>query len=479
MKKEVISLFMILILCNLVFASGDVVYLVKRTNQADSNFIKVFNEKGLSVEIVESKKIPEVNFSKYNFIFIGDNRLNNVKYIPSNLPMVVANHYYGRQLGLMNKGRISKLTSNSRMKVNKDGKLIKVYTGSIFNFFRRGFSLYYLSNKYGDGYMNSIAIPHVGSKRVLGDVIAYSKDGNKCFFGITKTKYWTPEAKELFGECISFVIKGVKGPPKPECIINEDCGLPIIELLCNSDSLESITKTPFCTNNHCKNIISDTTQVCEHGCLNKECLAEPIECFIDSDCELDYYSDNYCILNQKIIKDSHDFSCIEKKCIEDITQELVEECLFGCQDNICLEKPETGYGTENHDIKLIENYDGFGHEIKIKDTNNNIIETDTPTLSCGSDYDFQFKSKNIGDFTEDLNILLEIKNQDNTILENIKSKSGLIPNGETTTGNKNNFIIPQNTVPGSYIVSVNISIVGFNDINPQDNFKTRNIEIVC
>jgi len=284
MKKEVIiliSFLTILILSNFVLAS-DVAYIVKKNNQVDKGFINTFNEMGLNVKIIQSKNIPLNNFSKYKFIFIGDNRLTNVKYIPTNLPMVFANHYYGKQLGFMKKGKVSKLTSNSPMQINKNGELIKVYTKSGSSFFKKRLSLYYLSNKYGDGYMNSIAIPYTGSKKILGDVIAYSKTNNKCFFGITKTKYWTPESKELFKACVNFVLNNPQ-PPTP------------------------------------------------------------------------------------------------------------------------LTPPETGYGTGTHDIEITLNHPNSIDGIRIKDIENSTYLTTTPTkLNCNKKYKIDFKTINIGNFTEDV-----------------------------------------------------------------------------
>jgi hypothetical protein len=63
--------------------------------------------------------------------------------------------------------------------------------------------------------MQSIATTSIGYKKELGDVIAYSKTKNKCFFGITKTKYWTQHTKDLFNNCIAFTLNNPYPTPTP------------------------------------------------------------------------------------------------------------------------------------------------------------------------------------------------------------------------------------------------------------------------
>jgi len=487
MKKRVISLvfslIVVVLLVNLVVAS-DVAYIVKRSRSVDSGFMNEFNEMGLSVEVIESKNIKGVDFSGYKFMFIGDERLKNIKYLPvEEVPSVIANRYYGKTFGLVGKRRISKLSSNSELMVRSLGGVVKVYERATFRSRGLGIPYYYLSNRYKNKNMQGVAIPNVKSKGELGAVIAYSNSGvNKCFFGITKTEYWTAEAEGLFKDCVSFVVEGVVEPPEPEpepeCFVDLGCGVPSFELLCEVDSLVNRITTPSCIEGVCENIIIEDVQYCGYGCLDGVCLVEDIPepgCVEDYVCGADYFSDNYCGLDGNVVKEFYYFSCVNEGCVGGVSLDLVEECFFGCSWGECL----LDYIYEKHDVKLIEDYDGFGNKIRIKDVDDEIISDAVPQLFCGLEYDFQFKTKNVGDFVEDVEIVLEIRNLEDILLENVKLKEGLIAGGETTTGNKNNFMISEEVVPGLYIVSVYNSIRGFIDAIPEDNFATREIEIIC
>jgi len=61
-----------------------------------------------------------------------------------------------------------------------------------------------------------------------------------------------------------------------------------------------------------------------------------VECLQDNDCSDDYYSDNYCKEND-IYRDLHDFNCINNECIEEVTSELIEECIDICVEGECTE----------------------------------------------------------------------------------------------------------------------------------------------
>ncbi len=227
-----------------------------------------------------------------------------------------------------------------------------------------------------------------------------------------------------------------------------------------------------CLNSKCMEDIYEEIVLleCEYGCEEGKCL-EPPECLIDSDCDADYYSENYCA-GGNVVREQHDFSCLNEKCVENIANESVEECLHGCSEGECL-IPE-----ENHDVGLEENYDGFGHIIKINDPENNPMENDTPVVDCTSEYDVKFSTENLGDFTEDVEINLKIKDSENNIVyEDTKTKEDLVVGGTTTTGNKNNFVF--NFSSGNYNIFADISIIGFDDADLTNNNAERQVEVEC
>ena len=65
--------------------------------------------------------------------------------------------------------------------------------------------------------MQKVAGTYSGDSFDLGDVISFAKSGthlingkdtqgNLCFYGIVESKFWTPEAKQLFKDCVGMVV---------------------------------------------------------------------------------------------------------------------------------------------------------------------------------------------------------------------------------------------------------------------------------
>ena len=122
MKKRLglmMFLVVLVLFCGSVLAS-DVGYILKKSRSVDSCFLNVFSEMGLTVDLIEDKDIPNTDFSEYDFIFVGDDRLKNVKDIPVDvIPSVITNGFYGKELGVLEKGRISRLACNRELKIKK------------------------------------------------------------------------------------------------------------------------------------------------------------------------------------------------------------------------------------------------------------------------------------------------------------------------------------------------------------------------
>ena len=66
---------------------------------------------------------------------------------------------------------------------------------------------------------------------------------------------------------------------------------------------------------------------------------QPPECYNDSDCTADYYSEKYCS-GGDVYWDWHNFSCVDGYCVEDIIKQLVDECDKDedCEDGECVEE---------------------------------------------------------------------------------------------------------------------------------------------
>lgn len=66
----------------------------------------------------------------------------------------------------------------------------------------------------------------------------------------------------------------------------------------------------------------------------------------DLTCGDNFYSDFYCS-DGNVYRDLHSFS---DECIENISSELVEECEFGCENGICIEKSAPICDSDNLDL---------------------------------------------------------------------------------------------------------------------------------
>ena len=234
MKREVFVLLFLFGILSFASAS-DVAYIYHSDSKVDSNFISVFTELGLTTDLIDEKELP-LDFSKYKFILVGDERFR--KEIPvGDYPSVVVNYHYGTEWGLTDRDGVSQLGSTAPLSVVQDNRKVMVYTQA----FKRGriaVPYYYLSNKNkADSLRQVCATKTTSSGHKFGDVVSYTDagsiltngkvaQGNICFFGIVESEFWTSEARELFKDCVGFASSWVEPPPAEiECSTNEDCGV--------------------------------------------------------------------------------------------------------------------------------------------------------------------------------------------------------------------------------------------------------------
>ena len=342
MKKIGIVLVLILIQISFVLAS-DVAYVYKSENNIDDNVLEIFDGKGLSVDLIQEDNLPN-SFSNYKLIFVGDERFRNEDKIPVNeYPSIISNYYYGEEWGLTDNDGISKLASNNPLSVRKGNKVIQVYNQAKFDGKTISLPYYYLDDKNRVSGMEKVAGVHTGNNYDFGDVISYSNEGthlingksargNICFFGIIESDYWTSGAEELFKDCVDFVV----GDSDVVCFEDSDCqdGFYLDNPFCDNNDLFDYFTSYSCLypgTEDSKCVGSTDPRLiynCKEGCSNGECLDE---CSYDSECGTDYYSDNYC-QGGDLYRDFHEFSCLNKKCIEEVDEELVEECSEDCSN---------------------------------------------------------------------------------------------------------------------------------------------------
>lgn len=125
------------------------------------------------------------------------------------------------------------------------------------------------------------------------------------------------------------------------CSSDIECGANglIGELFCSNDDSYDYFRlfncvNPGTVNSECLlDVFPELVEECSFACSDGECVDE---CTIDSDCEDNFYTLNYCS-DDDLVRDLHDFGCESLECVEEVTVEVVEECSFGCANDECIE----------------------------------------------------------------------------------------------------------------------------------------------
>src|SRR3989344_5197514 len=189
------------------------------------------------------------------------------------------------------------------------------------------------------------------------------------------------QENNLFQDYQSFICMN-PGTPESKCenstapILNEECGENYCDYSENFCKENGVYRTATCydkgcsegacfsnsysynelveqcrenyySENYCeeKNIYHDLH---DFSCVEAGC-AENIVKELVAQCQEDYYSDNYCE-GDNVYHDLHEFGCLENpetgECSETIVSELVNECLYGCNNDecvVCIDGDEDGY----------------------------------------------------------------------------------------------------------------------------------------
>jgi len=476
--KKVITAFLILSILITSAAASDVAYIYRRQSKIDSSIIQAFNDKGLTVDLINERTLP-INFDNYKLLFVGDEKLRKAEQIPiNNFPSILATYYHTNLWGLT-KNSVSKLGSTRPLSIIQNNKIIQVYTQALQKN-RISLSYYYLHKRNKAPALQQIAaVQTTSSGYKIGDVISYAdkgaqlangktQNGNLCFFGIVESDFWTPEAKELFNDCIDFVIPTQPPAPEPpQCQDNTDCpNQTISEPFCQDNNVYETQTTYTCEENQCiPNITDILIEECEFSCENAQCLEEPeqLQCTIDDDCGLpssELVCDNNNLTNVSFVP-----LCVDEQCSGSAIFEVIEICDYGCENAQCLPEPPPA---ENHDIALIDST-GAVNKIKIETLDGEVILGNE--LTC-SEYNVFISVKNNGNFTENVTF------QGNVGYINFShiKITNLAPE-ETKDDKKRkvDFALPQ----GFYNITIEAIIDGFTDVNPSDNTAQREIYISC
>ena len=319
----------------------------------------------------------------------------------------------------------------------------------------KGIAAYYMQG-LGEPQRYSVIISH-SYNPLTGKITIMGNGGIKFKISeINKNILWAK------GDCIK--------PLEPGCDLNSDCGSQSSEISCDGDYLKTITTTPTCNEGVCENTTSETNSFCEFGCSEDECLPEPApECVLDTDCPADFYIENYCSLEGNVVKDLHNFSCMNEQCAEEIVQENVQTCANGCLNGTCLEP-----SLPIHDIGFV-NFTNSFNKIFLEYKNGTDIIVENPVLNCGDVIKAKVRVKNNGNFTENVS-LAGLFNGVNLNFNEISNFTQADTSDRTTLSP---YINLTSVSAGTYTISIEAIIDGFTDANPLDNTASRNIEVVC
>ena len=190
--------------------AADVVYITKNKLMVQKEIVNAFEDRGLEVEVVEDRDVPRYDFSGVQVVFVGEGILRNIAKIPATIPTIISNHYYGRYFGLLSRGNLLKVASNRQLQTRVNEEIFDLYALDMVKPTDDDLTFYYVPQKFMSDAYENIGTVIVGSSHKEGSVIAYSKQGNRCFWGVDKSAFWSEEAHALFNDCVSFALASHK-----------------------------------------------------------------------------------------------------------------------------------------------------------------------------------------------------------------------------------------------------------------------------
>ncbi|MEN9626534.1 MAG: hypothetical protein RL557_862 [archaeon] len=184
---------------------ADVLYVTK-FKYFDQSVIHTLEDLGLTVNVMMDHDLNEVDFDDYQFVFLSEGRMTRLSEIPDDMPMIIANHYHAKHFGIIERGNLVKVAAKGMLKALDGDDVIETYEQDSEKLGGVALSYYYIPDKFkGDAYIGATQAL-AGSRGIEGDVVAFSNNSRRCFFGATEGKYWTSDTADLFDTCVSYVL---------------------------------------------------------------------------------------------------------------------------------------------------------------------------------------------------------------------------------------------------------------------------------
>jgi len=132
-----------------------------------------------------------------------------------------------------------------------------------------------------------------------------------------------------------------EGAADVTCFTNSDCGSDqVFGGMCLGQDAYTLILRPTCESpgtgvSSCTtDLVSVFEESCAFGCTGGVC--DDGDCNSNADCAEDFYSDPFCKTDNNVYRTFHDVSCLVNHiCGESTSDELVEDCDYGCSDGAC------------------------------------------------------------------------------------------------------------------------------------------------
>ena len=397
-----------------IVSAADVAYIVSNTFHAKPEFINILNELSMDYDLIESNNINNYDLSEYRLMIVNNDYFVNWDEIPVNdFPALIAN---GRNME--NWGWTTRITSSSRdtpmmINLNNSLEIAQGFDETIQVYNHEDPDIYYLDRRdIYDGlikvglnlYDNDDAVIALAEAGTLLTKLNYPDTevhADSCFFGITESRYWTNESKELFKRCVLFAALGCRDDSDcPDEAVGDrycmygDVYQDIKEFYCENPG----TSESECVDDRLPQLIEECSQGCDDGAciIQTECndnidndqdnlideedsgcwedISNPLSynpdlddesdstiiCSFDSNCGDDgYIGDMYC-MSGDVYQDYQEFNCNNpglgtSSCSDTIEPILIESCADICSVGECVEREcsedldcEEDYSSENY-----------------------------------------------------------------------------------------------------------------------------------
>jgi len=412
MKKRsvLLILFSLIFLSNFVIAA-DVAYVYSSIWGINDKIVNSFSGLGLDVENIQCNDVLSTNFSEYKLIFVGNEWLKCAGDIPINEhASVIMNGRNTVDFGLSGRRGILTVSAGVKLRDTTDN-FFKAYTKSKYS--RRYLTLYSLFDYQSNSFVK-IVEPYVSSSIDLGASVAHVNPGTL----LTNDK----TANENI--CFFGLHETRFWTDEAEELFNECVGFVLGS---------ELPEEGFCGDG-----IVEGDEVCDDGEDNGNYGFCKIDC-----------------------------SGIGPHCGDSVC-DADEDCL-SCPVDCGECAPEEGI----HDVMIDEIYSNSINGIRIRDlVTGDYLLNETAQLICGKGYEIKFKTKNIGDFTEDVEL--------NGALGGFEwaSSTNLEPEESGYAGSKT--LNDELLTIGSGFYTLDVSaIIEQDDATPLNNFKSRQVEIIC